>query len=111
MRDPDAFYRDVGAVQLHRMGDVAAAAIIRIIGTRSISNAEREEILDIVYKSFEHIDAVSPSNRPPRATLVLLNHLNLLTASQELKKKIESTRQFVLTVSGSGSLSTAIGSH
>lgn len=96
VRNPDAFYRGVGSVQLHRMGDVAAAAIIRVIGVTSLTDVQEKEILDMIHKAFEHIDAVSPLNRNPKTTLFLLNYLSLIAQDDDVKNKIELTRQFVL---------------
>jgi hypothetical protein len=96
MREPEAFYRGVGAIQLHRMGDFAAQAEIRVFGSKIMDDQQIGLALDILHKSFERVDAVDPKFRAPNATLFLLSHFALIASEDETKQKVEATRQFVV---------------
>jgi len=92
---PAAFYRGVGHIQVHRMGDVAASAILGIMGTESLTEAQKSEALDIVHLAFEHLDSVRLQFRKPKQTLLLLNYLASNQNGQDLASKIISTKEFV----------------
>jgi hypothetical protein len=96
MREPEAFYRGVGTTQLHCMGDMAAQAEIRILSTQAMNDQRIGLALDILHKSFERLDAVTPAFRAPKATLFLLSHFALIASGDETKQKVEATRQFVV---------------
>jgi hypothetical protein len=79
------------------MGDGAAAVISKIIGDKSLSTAEVERILAIIRTSFGRPAALTNvSDREPRATLVLLDHLDASTGDASLRARIVGERQFVL---------------
>lgn len=97
MNSPHPLQR--GHVQLHRMGDDAAVAIMKVLAKRDrvLSRNDFLTILDMVRIAFEQPACiVILADRTPQATLFLLSSLDQSTDDKDLKEKILATKkQFV----------------
>jgi predicted Holliday junction resolvase-like endonuclease len=90
-------YTSTGQKQLRRLGDETAVVLTKVIGGRVLDQHDVEPLLLMLELSFSDLRFVETTvDRQPRTTLVLLNYLELVTSDAELKKKIESTRAYVV---------------
>ncbi|MBN9663531.1 MAG: hypothetical protein J0H49_35360 [Acidobacteria bacterium] len=88
----------VGNAQLHRLGDQAAADIIKVIGGGRLADAQMPTVIDMLHKAYERPAAIlNPSDRKPTASLFLLNVLESTTQSDSIKARIGDLRQFLQT--------------
>jgi hypothetical protein len=86
-----------------RLGDGAAVGVIQYLGGRrvsvsddAISREEVERILAIVRMAFAAPSVIQlEENRMPKATLILLRYLRLVSAPGSLREDIDSTSRFV----------------
>lgn len=86
----------IGSTQLHRMGDFAGMALVKLVGTKPLTTTEIQTLLDIVHRAFELPQAiVRASNRDPGATLFLLSYLELTTQDEGIKSSIANEREYV----------------
>jgi hypothetical protein len=86
----------VGSTQLHRMGDEAAASLLRIIGNRpsQLTQAQKMTILEMIQKAYELPQAISLDvNKHVGATSFLLQYLEASNDDNSVKEAIASTRQ------------------
>jgi len=89
-------YTSTDAKELGWIGDGSAVALAKIIGGRALEKRDLEAMLQIVTLSYSDPRIVKvDSDREPRATLFLLNYLDLATNDAKLKERIGSTRAYV----------------
>jgi hypothetical protein len=96
----------VGNAQLYRLGDQAAVDIMKILGGKSVSDAQIPTILDMLRKAYEVPKAILiAADRQPKASLFLLGALEGHTEDWSLKQRISEMRQNLQTVaSNSGAV-------
>lgn len=81
---------------IDRMGDRAALAITKVVGSKDLTADDINRILLIIHTSFAAPEIIEiESDRQPRTTLSVLKYLDSLPVSPELKIKIADTRKFV----------------
>jgi hypothetical protein len=96
----------VGNAQLHRLGDQAAVDIMRVLGEKTLTEAQMPTVLDMLHKAFERPAAiVNHSNRAPRATSFLLQVLDTSAQDQSIKQRIAETKAFVAVAAASCAVS------
>src|SRR5258708_34656926 len=89
-------YWGIDDKQLGRMGDAAAVAVTKVIGTKNITAQDIEMVLIVLHLSFSAPRLVEKvSDRAPRTTLFVLQSLDALTTDQRLKQRIVEERTFV----------------
>jgi hypothetical protein len=88
-----------GSIQLHRLGDQAAVDIMKILGGKSVSDAQIPTILDMLRKAYELPKAILiAADRQPKASLFLLSALEDHTEDSSLKQRISEMKQDLQTV-------------
>lgn len=85
-----------GAVQLHGMGDEAAADIVKLLGERPTrTSAELQSALDVIHMAFEQpASIIEPAHRKPMAALFLMQHL-ASSSDETVKERITKERKFL----------------
>jgi hypothetical protein len=84
----------VGNAQLHRLGDQAAVDIMKILGGKSVSDAQIPTILDMLRKAYEAPKAILiAADRQPKASLFLLGALAGYAEDSSLKQRISEMKQ------------------
>ena len=82
----------------NRSGDLAALAIVQTLTDKEMTSPKTlEEVLSILRSAFGCISrcVTAPSDRQPRITLLLLEHLHG-TASEKMQSSIDETKKFVI---------------
>ncbi|WP_321474652.1 hypothetical protein [uncultured Paludibaculum sp.] len=93
---------EVGNTQLHRLGDQAAADIVKILGDGTLREAQVPIILDMLHKAFERPAAIlRPNDRTPGATLFLLRTIAVSSHDPAITQRIEELRQLLAPLSAS----------
>jgi len=78
--------------------DAAVVTLIRVLGEKTISDTEANELLVFIADAFSDLQAVEVvANREPKAALFLLKYLDCSTQDPALKARIAATRQSVLS--------------
>jgi hypothetical protein len=78
------------------LGDASAVALTKIIGGKALEERDVEPVLLVLTLSYSAPRIVKiDSDREPRATLFLLNCLDLATNDPKLKGKISSAKAYV----------------
>ena len=83
---------------LSRSGDMAALALVKVLPDAELTTPDKiARVLDVIHLSFSCLDRCveSCSNRQPRLTLLLLDHLHEHSTGR-LRARVEETRKFVL---------------
>jgi hypothetical protein len=83
---------------LSRSGDMAALAVVKALPDAELTTPDNiARVLDVVHLSFSCLDRCveSCSDRQPRLTLLLLDHLHQHSTGR-LRARVEDTRKFVL---------------
>ena len=82
--------------QLHRLGDAASVAFTKEIGNRQMSWTDIENFLLLVHEAFAAPNAIqNQRDRQPKTSLFILQTLNCLPLTDELKRSIADTRVFL----------------
>jgi hypothetical protein len=80
-----------------RMGDAAAVALTKILGGRSLSSSDVENVLAVLTSAFSDPQMVQDlSDREPKTALFILQYLNSSASDLQLKARIAKTRSYVL---------------
>jgi hypothetical protein len=81
-----------------RSGDAGAVTLVRVLGDKTPTDSEIDDILIFVEGAFSDLQQVeSGSDREPRVTLLLLKYLDYATHTPALKSRIADTRKDVLS--------------
>ena len=93
-RAPDQMYTSWDAKQLNKLGDSSAVALTKVLGERShLSEEEATQVLLILRLSFNEPRMIkADADLQPRTALFVLNYLDDLPLSSELKQKIAAAR-------------------
>jgi hypothetical protein len=78
-------------VQSGRLGDEAAAAIVKMIGANALNEDETRNVLSIIRAAFEKPDLIPQAAKDPSTTLSLLQKLADSTGQDSLKQQIADT--------------------
>ena len=73
------------------LGDETAELISKLIGGNALTEGEIRNTLAIVRAAFAKPETIQPTAREPWRTLLLLRHLDDITASDNLKREIGET--------------------
>jgi hypothetical protein len=93
----DGTYTSTEQKELGWLGDASAVALTKILGGKILEEHDVESALQVITLSYEDPRVVSiEADREPRTTLLLLRYLDLAASNAGAKKKIASTRAFVL---------------
>jgi hypothetical protein len=83
--------------QLGRLGDAVGIALLKVLSADDLQNAEKvKSLLPIVRDSFTHPEFISiESDKQPKVTLFLLNHLRQNISDAATLKDIDDTIEFI----------------
>ncbi len=82
--------------QVRRLGDAASVAFTKEIGNRQMTWTDIENFLFLVHEAFATPTTIqNPSDRNPKTSLFVLQALNPLPLTDELKRSIADTRVFL----------------
>ena len=82
--------------QVRRLGDAAAVAFTKEIGNRQMKWTDIENFLFLVHEAFATPSTIqNPRDRKPKTSLFVLQTLNHLPLTDELKRSIADTKVFL----------------
>jgi hypothetical protein len=82
--------------QVRRLGDAASVAFTKEIGNRQMKWTDIENFLFLVHEAFATPSTIqNPRDRKPKTSLFVLQTLNHLPLTDELKRSIADTKVFL----------------
>jgi hypothetical protein len=80
-----------------RLGDLVSVAILKILNEEDLTDSVKiRNFLPLVREAFEHPEFISrESDRKPRITLFLLNHIQQHISDKQVEEDIRQTIEFV----------------
>jgi hypothetical protein len=82
--------------QVRRLGDAASVAFTKEIGNRQMKWTDIENFLFLVHEAFATPSTIQiPRDRKPKTSLFVLQTLNHLPLTDELKRSIADTKVFL----------------
>jgi len=89
---------------ISRLGDAVSIALLKILGEQELMNPESiESFLPIVRDSFDQPQMISiESDKQPKVTLFLLNHLKQDVPDVRVREDIQQTIDFVKSKTADG---------
>jgi hypothetical protein len=93
---PKGAYNAENEKQVRQLGDAAAVAFTREIGSREMTWTDIENFLFLVHEAFAAPNTIqNQRDRKPNTSLFVLQLLNHLPLTPELKRSVADTRVFL----------------